>query len=177
MQNTQAATQGRSFNLIGLGGIVLAGGGVWIIYKAAQKLGLAESKESKQERISAGQFDKTLSRWITDDFIKSVGADYLKRFKTKANIKNLSSLTPAQTKDFAKRIYDAKGTFNDNEEKLYSVFRELNNGIEVYQVNKQFKTLYDNRNIADYINGFTNNADRSKLYIFTREKKDYKKIN
>ena len=155
-----------------VGGAALFG---FVVYKGMQKLGLIESAESKKDKQNAAAFDKMTSRWITDEYLKTVAVAYKKKYNKTPTIKDLTP-TPDTTISKARvRLYDAKGFFNDDEEKLYGVFRDLRNGVDIYRLNAGFKKQYEGRNILDFINSFTGDDDRAKLYILLRDLKDFQK--
>ena len=54
----------------------------------------------------------------------------------------------------AVELKEAAGTFNDNEDAVYSVFRQLRSRYELYWLNKTFSYTYPTASLAPQLGGF-----------------------
>lgn len=87
--------------------------------------------------------------------------------------RGLGDATPAQMDKLRARIpeisrmavelYDAAGTFNDNEDAVYSVFRQLRSKFELLWLNKTFSYAFSNPSSAPqlgaYLDDFLNDSE------------------
>jgi hypothetical protein len=71
-------------------------------------------------------------------------------------------LTDASAKFLAQSVYDSKGFFNDDEDKLYGVFKSLKTKSQVSYLADVFQHIYK-RDMITYINSFMNNNELSVL--------------
>jgi hypothetical protein len=132
--------------------VLLAGGvigiaGIWI--------GVAVfNKRRKARDQKAIAFFSELQRDIAPDSVGLVESNafdirYFETVGTKIN-KPLYMLTVASAKGFAKDIKDAWGVMDDDENKIYSVFRALKDQVQVSQVAFQYyATSTDKINLID----------------------------
>jgi hypothetical protein len=132
--------------------VLLAGGvigiaGIWIGVAIFHK----RRKARDQKAIA---FFSELQRDIAPDSVGLVESNafdirYFETVGKKIN-KPLYMLTIASAKGFAKDIKDAWGTFDDDENKIYSVFRALKDHVQVSQVAFQYyATSTDKINLID----------------------------
>jgi hypothetical protein len=132
--------------------VLLAGGvigiaGIWI--------GVAVfNKRRKARDQKAIAFFSELQRDIAPDSVGLVESNafdirYWENIGKKLN-KPLYMLTQSSAKGFAKDIRDAWGVFDDDENKIYSVFRALKDQVQVSQVAFQYyATSTDKINLID----------------------------
>jgi hypothetical protein len=57
-------------------------------------------------------------------------------------------------KRIAQQIYDAKGTFSDNEEKVMPAIQSIKNTKQYIEVNKELQKLTDGRGMGEYLTSF-----------------------
>jgi hypothetical protein len=94
--------------------LALYGTGILAIYKIGTKVGIFQTSEEAAANL---QYQSTLEAnyWLPK-FYK----DYLNRYG------KIITLTPAAKKTLSDQLWDAKGLFNDDEDKVYAVFRTMN---------------------------------------------------
>jgi hypothetical protein len=69
----------------------------------------------------------------------------------------------------ARKLHDAKGIFNDNEEAIYGVFRRLGYQSELVGISYWFAKTY-NADLFEYLNGFLSDKDLIKIYKIVESK-------
>jgi hypothetical protein len=126
-----------------------------------------EQKEKEREEKLTARFDE-YQRYTTADGLYTVAKLYSKETGKPVPTKN--SLTVLfgvgvneRTRLIATKIYESKGTFNDDENTLYSAFRDLLTVGELHSVNFWFENLYKKGNVFNYVRGFTNEKERNKI--------------
>jgi len=127
--------------------LILVGVG-FVGYKFLQKIGLVKTnKEVTDENnvnnlIVNNAFDRTF--WKQGGpgtlILTAISADYL-----------------------VKSVYDSKGWFNDDEDKLYGVFKGLKTKSQVSYLSDIFWNKYK-KDMISFIMGFLSNSDLVKLY-------------
>jgi hypothetical protein len=71
-----------------------------------------------------------------------------------------------------KNVYDSKGVFKDDIDKLYSAFQATKNLLQVSLLSKYFYIRYK-KDIWEYIKSFTNNEEQSKILNILKNKPLY----
>jgi hypothetical protein len=66
-------------------------------------------------------------------------------------------------------ILNSKGLFNDDEDALYNIFTKLKSQFAISYVADQFGKQ-TNKNMFNYIKGFTNSEEQAKLYNILKNK-------
>lgn len=95
-------------------------------------LGVKKSAEKKQSEDSLNKQEVKYNFWAGIAAMKiAVGSK-----------KTIKLLTASDANILAKRIYNAWGVFNDNEEALYAVFRELRYQSQVASLVDAYRSLY-----------------------------------
>jgi hypothetical protein len=153
---------------------------VVLLYKLLKILGIIKTTDSEQEKKAAqeqkekeieekldARFDE-YQRYTTTDGLYTVAKLYSKETGKPVPTKN--SLTVLfgvgvneRTRLIAEKIYKSKGSFNDDEDTLYSAFRALLTVGELHSVNFWFENLYKKGNVFNYVRGFTNDKERNKI--------------
>ena len=82
------------------------------------------------------------------------------------NKKNAKVLTTSSARALAKNLYDASGVFNDNEEAVYGVFRQLNYKTQVSWLSYIFYKQYG-EDMLQYLKSFMNNDELATLKQIT----------
>lgn len=153
--------------------VIVGGTMLFVTYKILQGLQLIDTAEDKREAAAAKNWNDLMKRWTYPTYGDIVLAAAKQQNPKVKSWWDLSSIkTGNEAFALAKRIWDAKGFFNDDEEKLNGVFRDMQNGMDIWLVNKAFKYDHDNRNIYDFITGFTDDEDQSELYKIVKQFKD-----
>lgn len=139
-------------------------------FKLFQYLDLIKDGDDR----NSAKYEALMKRWTEPTYGDIVLAAYQKAGgKVPKKWWSIPTITTGdQATKIAVRIWDAKGFFNDDEEKLYSVFREFEYGLDVWKVNKAFKAKYDNRNIYDFIQDFTSEEERAEMFDIIKDLKD-----
>lgn len=115
-----------------------------------------KSKEQEFDLLMTAVNDKSTATGTVDDlkdnsafnenYWRTFGADFAKRNSFGGKEGNI-----------AKRIYDAKGTFSDNEKDVVSLFSTFKSKSQVSYIAWQFNTLYKKK-LIDYLNSFMDNS-------------------
>jgi hypothetical protein len=139
--------------------IILAIGGIAILYFGGRKILQALNIVSDKE-------DKTAENLGKENFW-----DYTE-FLDKAP-KNSIILSSSQGYQFANDIYNSYGYFNDDEEKLYGVFRNLKTKSQIASLCYWFNKKY-NKDLYSYISSFLSSGELVKLNDIISKKPLYK---
>lgn len=132
------------------------------IYKILQKIGIIKtSKELEQEGAAyALQSDKYISDLFSGNNRVKFAAEALKMGK-------LPFLGVPQNgylaEVYAKQIWDAKGTFKDNEDSVYNVFRDINDQYSIPFVAYKFSELFQ-RDLLGFLPTFMDNDELAIVY-------------
>lgn len=89
---------------------------------------------------------------------------------TKKSNQTVLLLTVNTMNNYAKRIYDGKGIFNDDEDQVFSVFRAISTKSQLSQFAGHFSDFYK-KDLWNYLNSFLNTQE---LSIITNMVKGYK---
>jgi len=168
-------------------GVIAAGtAGAIILWKLASFLGLIKSKEEKEAEANESKLTAGAGADVTKidlnngslslspnyfyTIYKRIVQDYQK--KGKEAPKASTFLGPYKYSELCTALYNAKGTFNDNEAALYGVFTQLQTQIQISFLSNLFYKIYK-VDLLNYILGFTNTAERAQLYTTIKNKKLY----
>lgn len=77
---------------------------------------------------------------------------------------NAKKLSNSEIQDLSKKLYDAKGFFNDDENAVYSVFQSIPYKSYICQLTVAFESLY-NKNLINYLD-FLNADEKSKIFDY-----------
>ena len=83
---------------------------------------------------------------------------------------NAKKLSNSEIQDLAKKLYDAKGIFNDDENAVYSVFQSIPYKSYICQLTVAFESLY-NKNLINYLD-FLNADEKSKIFDYIGKMKN-----
>ena len=84
-------------------------------------------------------------------------------------------LKEGAAEDFARRIHTAWGWLNDNEKKIYAVFRALNDHVQVSQVAWWYQQLYG-INLIDEIRSRMSRSEVGKIMSIVKSKAAYRTL-
>lgn len=117
-------------NLIIIG--ILGVGAYFAAKPILEALGLKKSKEDKEGEKLLQQQEEKFNIWTGLEAVKrSVGSK-----------KKVYALSFANADAKAKGINDSLGVFNDDEERIYAIFRSLNYQTQVASIVDQYRSLY-----------------------------------
>lgn len=148
---------------------LLYGGGLLLLYVAGkkifQKLGIVETSADVAASQATAQLDK-------ENYFDP--AYYEERHK----LYTVLSLAD-QGEAYAKKLYNAKGIFNDNEADVYGVFRALQSKTQVSLVARAFFRLYgqDLKNYLQPSTGFLSSSEWNEVVNICSKLKEGIKVN
>ena len=131
--------------------------------KIAETFGLIQTKEEAEVETATEQASQSATQVGTNPFLSfnpnfapELVKAYLIKYKPKKwNATAQMKLSQEQYIDLAKQIYDSKGVFNDDEDKLYNVFRNITTQWQLSLLSSVFSYKYK-KDMLEYIKGFTN---------------------
>ena len=83
---------------------------------------------------------------------------------------NAKKLSNTDIQELAKKLYDAKGFFNDDENAVYSVFQSIPYKSYICQLTIAFESLY-NKNLINYLD-FLNADEKAKIFDYINKMKN-----
>jgi hypothetical protein len=123
-------------------GISLAG--LFIVYKILQKVGVLPTAESNQAAQNLQALESS-NYWNYNDFLaKAPGGHAL--------------LTQAGAAAYVEDLWDATGYFNDDEEKIFGVFRAMRTQSQIAALAKRFNQL-KNKDLYGYLKDYLNETE------------------
>jgi len=135
---------------------LLYAGGLVLLYVAGnkifQKLGIVKDQEDMAAEAANAQVE-------SENYFDPLY--HKEKLRVYGEIKTLSD----KGVYYAKKLYDAKGVFNDDEDTVYGVFRALNYKTQVSVVADAFFKLY-NKDLKNYLqppNGFLSDAEWNEV--------------
>lgn len=114
-------------------GIVAVASYYLVIKPLLQSLNLMDTREEKDAaKLQSSVENAELSKdYWNPNYLKQAGTGY-----------NVYLMPEADMRLYSKRIYDAQGTFNDDEEAIYAVFRQMRYKTQVAFLAYWFNKLY-----------------------------------
>ena len=129
-------------NVLIKAGISLAG--LFIVYKLLQKTGLLPTAESNQATQNLQTLESS-NYWNYNDFLQKAPGGH-------------ALLTQAGAAAYVEDLWDATGTFNDDEEAIYGVFRAMRTQSQIAALAKRFNQL-KNKDLYGYLKDYLNEAE------------------
>jgi len=126
-----------------IGRIVFYSIGAYAGYKLLQKIGLVDDEEARKKDVVNAEIAKSI-KFFDVDYYKTVPVSNI--FKQSV------------TDDFAKQIFNAKGFFNDDEDTIFSVFRQQKYRSQISWLAYRFRIMYKT-DLYAYLRGFLNNKE------------------
>ena len=83
---------------------------------------------------------------------------------------NAKKLSNTEVQALAKKLYDAKGFFNDDENAVYSVFQSIPYKSYICQLTVAFESLYG-KNLINYLD-FLSAEEKSKIFDYIGKMKN-----
>jgi hypothetical protein len=169
--------------------------GAFAIYKLLQKIGLvktaeeettqADTEEASQSAATANvnpesEANRNAMLSFNPQYRSALVIAYAKKYgkdKTKSQLAAWLKLQqmPSDTASiFAKQIYDSKGTFNDNEDTLYNIFRNIKTQYQLSFISGIFSTVYK-KDLLEYLKSFLNDVEINKLLTMVKNYPQYQK--
>ena len=174
-------------------GLLIAG--FLVVRKVLTTFGIVKTAEEKQQEEQSGKLEEGSETQadkvdttkpqlsLNPSYWKTLLKDYkVKVYKnqeipfTRLNML-LNTLQNGKTWEFnflnwAGRIYNSKGVFNDDESRLYNVFQAMRSQLQISYLSDVFQKRYK-KDMLDYIKGFTNEEERAKLFRIIKSKPLY----
>jgi hypothetical protein len=137
--------------------------GLFVVYKVLERLGIIQSSEEIKE---AKELKKNLTNlessnyWDFNKFLSTVPQGTL-------------VLTQGGASAYADDIWNAKGVFNDDEDKVFAVFRAMKTQSQVASLAKRFNQKYS-KDLYTFIRGFFNDEEMITVKKLLDAKPKYK---
>lgn len=150
---------------------ILPVGGLLVAVALLQRFGLLPSAGSLQADKNVKELENVQAdnNAFNRNYIKLMSAAL--RSTAGGNSKvAVQYLKAANATALAKKLHKAKGTFNDNEDSVWSAFRNLKYKSQVTQLSDVFYNLYK-IDLYTYLESFLNTAELNKLYNIIAEMK------
>jgi hypothetical protein len=128
------AQQKIDTNLILMGGLLV--GGYFVVRAILQKLNIVDKPEDKAAKDKAAKDLKEQER------VLNIWAGTINLAKTLPKNKKAQILTKVGAESYAKQIKDAFGIFNDDEQKVFSVFRNIRFQTQIASLVDAYNRLY-----------------------------------
>lgn len=137
--------------------------GLFIAYKVLQRLGIIKSSEEIKE---AKELEKNLTNLESSNYW-----DYNKFLSTIPQ--GTLVLSQGGASAYADDIWDAKGVFNDDEDKVFAVFRAMKTQSQVASLAKRFNQKYS-KDLYTFIRGFFDDTEMITIKKLLDAKPKYK---
>lgn len=137
---------------------VLYGTGAYALYKVGTAIGLFKTAEDKAfDNFSDFKgFDPFFWQDTYDEMAKKNG--YIKL------------VSKSYQSKLVKQLYDSQGLFNDNENSVYDVFKQLNYQTALSQLSYIFSQTYS-ESLYDYLTGFMSDSEMRRIYDIVKNYK------
>ena len=143
-------------NVIIKAGVTVAG--LFIVYKVLQKLGVIKTSSEQQEEQSLLQFEAS-NVWDYNKFLNNLPGGAL-------------LLTQGGAAAYVEDLWDATGTFNDDEEAIYGVFRAMKTKSQIAALAKRFNQL-KNKDLYGYLADYLSDSELLKVKAIVDQKPNY----
>ena len=163
--------------------IALAVAGVIALKKVAEMFGLIKTAAESKVEDATSEATATSTEVTANNPMLSFNPNYsvalLKAFRKKYpkgqwfNTPQLA-FAPAEYNALAKKLYDSKSIFGDDEDKLYSVFRRVQTQYQLSVLSLLFTGLY-NKDLLEYLKGFTNAEEMERVIDLVKNYPQYYK--
>lgn len=132
--------------------------GLYLVYKVLQKVGVVPTAAANAEAQNLQQLEAA-NYWDYNKFLSTAPGGH-------------ALLTQAGAAAFVDDLWDATGTFNDDEEKIYGVFRALRTQSQVAALAKRFNQL-KSKDLYGYLNDYLNESELLKVKAIIDQKPKY----
>lgn len=139
-------------------GIVAVASYYLVIKPLLQSLNLMDTREEKDAAKLQSQTEnaEVSKDYWNPNYLKQAGTGY-----------NVYLMTEENMRTYAKRIYDAKGTFNDDEESIFAVFRLMKYKTQIAFLAFWFNKLYQKDLYTFLRDGVFNKDELATLLTIT----------
>jgi len=144
-------------NVLIKAGVAIAG--LLIARKILQSIGVIQTSSDRQQQQNLQQLESA-NYWNYNDFLKNVPAGAL-------------LLTQGGATAYINDLWDATGTFNDDEEAIYGVFRAMKTKSQVAALAKRFNQL-KSKDLYGYLNDYLSDSELLKVKAIIDQKPTYK---
>jgi hypothetical protein len=132
--------------------------GLYLVYKVLQKVGVVPTAAANQAQQNLQQLESA-SYWDYNKFLSTLPA-------------GAALLTMSGAAAYVNDLWDATGYFNDDEEKIYGVFRAMRTQSQVAALAKRFNQLKE-KDLYGYLNDYLNEAELLKVKAIIDQKPKY----
>lgn len=130
-----------------------------IIRKVLQSIGVIQTTQDVQNQQNLQQLESA-NYWNYNDFLSRIPAGTL-------------LLTQSGATAYVNDLWDATGMFNDDEEKIYGVFRAMKTKSQVAALAKRFNQLKA-KDLYGYLQDYLNDSELLKVKSIIDQKPLYK---
>jgi hypothetical protein len=143
---------------------------VFLLYKLLSKFGLLGMSDEEKNAQALGE-----STALNDEVNKNtkLGKAIQKQIGKKVvTPQDVKDLTPnrANFGKWIQEIWDAKGTFKDNEDTVYKIMRQMNSQFEINLFSKTFAVV-KGRDLFGFLATFLNDEQLSNVHTIIKNKK------
>jgi hypothetical protein len=132
--------------------------GLYLVYKVLQKVGVVPTAASTAATQNLQQL-QAANYWDYNNFLATAPAGH-------------ALLTQAGAAAYVDDLWDATGTFNDDEEKIYGVFRAMKTKSQVAALAKRFNQL-KSFDLYNYLENYLNESELLKVKAIIDQKPNY----
>jgi hypothetical protein len=155
----------RTNKLTLVGGSIAVIGSSHLIIRSIQRKKLFNQIAEKIGPGATGSLDQYDGWWSTE---------FWKKGNNGAGEKNYILQGDSTLMNWANSIYNSVGTFNDNEQTMYGVIRNVPDGVALSQLSDKFQNKW-NRDLKDYVsNHFGEKEEKQKLLLILSQKPAYR---
>lgn len=148
--------------------VYLAGGLLllYILNRSLQKFGLGFTKSENEEKADALTDLEPFDSNFVSDLIKEADK---RNLEAKKRIYAVGLSVPKTVAEMAKKIYDSKGYFKDNESGTIAVIRSIKYQTQISQISAQMLKSYE-RDLLTYLRSFMNDGELAVIYDIIKKK-------
>ena len=158
----------RANKLAAVGGSIAVIGSGYLIIRSIQRKKLFNKIAEKIGPGATGSMDQYDGWWNTE---------FWKKGNNGAGNQNYILQGQSQLMEWANSIYNSVGTFDDNEQTMYGVIRNVPDGVALSQLSDKFQKKW-NRDLKDYLSKyFGTKEEKQKLVIILSKKPAYRLTN
>jgi hypothetical protein len=132
--------------------------GLYLVYKVLQKVGVVPTAAANQAQQNLQQLEAA-NYWDYNNFFKTAPPGH-------------ALLTMAGAAAYVNDLWNATGYLNDDEEKIYGVFRAMRTKSQVAALAKRFNQL-KNKDLYGYLSDYLNETELLKVKGIIDQKPTY----
>lgn len=155
----------RANKLAAVGGSIAVIGTAYLVIRSAQRKKLFKEIADKIGPGAVGSLDQFDGWWNTE---------FWKQGNNGAGMANYILQGDTQLMNWANTIYNSAGTFDDDEQQMFGVIRNVPDGIALSQLADKFQAKW-NKDLKDYIdNYYGSKEEKQKLVLILSQKPAYR---